>query len=111
MKRGFFQRLSSDDFRQESGVALVITLIAMSLLLALALALTLTTMTEVRVAAIYRDGVEAQDAAEAAVARVLPELRAAPDWTAVLNGTAKSSFVEGVAPAGDLVPVTDGQWG
>ena len=96
----------------ESGVALVIALMAMSLMLALALALTLTTMTEARVAANHERGVEAEYAAAAGVERVLRELRAAPDWDPFLNGTTRSSFVDGSHGGVDLVPVTaERPWG
>jgi len=96
----------------ESGVALVIALMAMSLMLALSLALILTTMTETRVAANHRRGIEALYAAQIAADRVVQELRAAPDWNAFLSGAARSTLVDGAPPGVDLVDAPSAhQWG
>ena len=81
----------------EQGIALVVTLMAMSLMLALGLALTLTTMTELRIAATYRRGVEAWYAVDAAIARAVLDLSRESRWDDVLGGTVKSTFVDGSA--------------
>ena len=81
----------------EQGIALIVTLMAMSLLLALGLALTLTTITETRIAAAYRRGVEARYAADAALARAVLELSRETRWDDVLAGAKRSGFVDGAA--------------
>ena len=65
---------------------LVVALMSMLLMVALGTALVLTTMTEVTIAANYRDGTEAFYAAEAAVEWALQDLEAAPDWDDVTTG-------------------------
>jgi len=96
----------------ESGVALVITLMALSLLLALGVALAMTTNTETRIAANYRDGVEALYAADAGVERAIQDLATASDWDSVLNGTVRSSFNDGppqglrILPGGATLDLT-----
>jgi len=95
-----------DSFDNESGVALVITLMALSLLLALGVTLALTTDTEIRIAANYRDGVEALYAADAGVERAIQDLATTPDWDSVLNGTVTASFNDG--PPNGLRILADG---
>jgi hypothetical protein len=80
----------------EHGFALVVALMSMLLLTALGLALTLTTMTERRISANYRDGVETVYATDAGVERVIQDLLTVPDWNRILDGTTTSSFVDGV---------------
>jgi type IV pilus assembly PilX-like protein len=83
---------------REEGVALVIALMSLALMMALATSLLLITMTETRIAASYRDGIQALYAADAAIERVLPDLlAAAPAWDDVLAGAARSTFVDGEA--------------
>jgi hypothetical protein len=79
----------------DRGVALILVLLVMMTLSALALSLAVLVSTESRVTANYRDGMEAFYGAEAALARVLPELAAESDPTRVLTGLAVSSFVDG----------------
>ncbi len=93
-----------EDVTDERGIALIVTLMAMSLLLALGLALTLMTMTEVRIAAAYRRGVEARYAADAAVARAVLELSSEPRWDDVLGGLLRSAFADGSATGVRTVP-------
>jgi hypothetical protein len=83
----------------ESGLALVIALFATTLMLALGGALVLLTSSETVIAANFRSGHEAFYAADAAFERALADLRGAVDWTTVLNGAQRSSFVDG-APSG-----------
>jgi hypothetical protein len=83
----------------EEGVALVVTLMAIALLMALGSALVMTTMGETRIASSYRDGVEALYAADAGVERVLGDIAAVADWNTILDGTSRSTFVDG-PPAG-----------
>jgi hypothetical protein len=83
----------------DHGAALLIVLMCTTLLLALGGGLAMLTATEARIAAHFGAGMHVLYGAEAAVERVLPDLLAAPDWDAVLDGTARSSFVDG-PPAG-----------
>jgi hypothetical protein len=83
----------------ERGVALIVALMAMLLLTALGLALTLTTMTETKISGNYAKGAETLYAADAALERVMQDLLTVPDWNKILDGTERSSFVDGL-PAG-----------
>jgi len=82
----------------ERGVALVLALMGMVLITTLGGALVVLTATETRIAASFRDGLEAFYAAEAGIALAVVDLRTA-DWDAVLAGTSKSSAVD---PSFDL---------
>ena len=77
----------------ERGAALVLALAAVVLLTALGTALVLVVTTEARIAASYRDGVQAFHAAEAALERVMLDL-AADDWAALLGGPAPADAEE-----------------
>jgi Tfp pilus assembly protein PilX len=81
--------------RREEGVALVIALMAMMLLTALGAAVIMVSNTEVRIADNYRNSQEALYAADAAAERVVQDLLMIPRWNDILNGTAKSAFVDG----------------
>lgn len=81
----------------ERGIALVLALLATLALSVLGLSLLLTTSAETLIAAHYRSSIEALHAADAALERVLSELAALPDWTALL--TSPDEIVSGV-PAG-----------
>ena len=81
----------------ERGLALVVTMMAITLMLALGGALVLLSTSETAIAANYRTAHEATYAADAAIERALADLRAVPDFTAALNGTVQSSFVDGAA--------------
>ncbi len=80
-------------------MALVVTIAAMGLLLALGTMLVLNSMTEMGVAANYRDGIEALYAADAGIERVLPDVAAQSDWNSMLSGITRSTFTDG-PPAG-----------
>lgn len=81
--------------RAEDGVALVAALMMMALLGALATSLTLAMVAETRIAAIYRDGVDARHAAEVAAAVAVEDLAGKPDWDDVLAGHTVSAFTDG----------------
>lgn len=83
--------------RDESGVALIVALMAMMLMMALGMALILTTMTETKISANYREGSEALYAADAGIERVMQDLLTVPDWNNILSGSTTSSFVDGAA--------------
>lgn len=79
----------------DAGIALVAALIVTMVVAALALSLTMVVSTEERVAASYRDGVEAFYAADAAFELAFRDLAASTDWSLVLDGTVPSSFFDG----------------
>ena len=81
--------------RDEQGIALIVSLMAMTLMMALGMALMLTTMTEGKIAGNYRDGTEASYAADAAVERVMQDILTVPDWNQMLNGQLTSAFIDG----------------
>src|SRR4029450_4392166 len=87
------------DIRHEDGVAMMMAMAAMLLTSALGVALVLATSSEGVIASNFRDQAAGAYAAEAAVERVLDDLAAAENWNAVLNGTMRSTFVDG-APNG-----------
>jgi type IV pilus assembly PilX-like protein len=80
---------------RERGIALVLALVATLALSVLGLSLLLTTSAETLIAAHYRTGTQAVHAADAALERVLSEVAAVPDWTALL--TSPDDIVSGVA--------------
>jgi hypothetical protein len=81
--------------RDEQGVALIISLMALLLMSALGLALMMNTTTETKIAGNFREGHEAMYAADAAVERVMQDLLTVPDWNKVLDGSTTSSFIDG----------------
>src|SRR5687767_1518154 len=70
----------------EEGIALPTVLMAMTLLMALSGGLLMVVMTEARIAAHYRDGLEAFHAADALVEQIRSELRQVSGVSAVLTG-------------------------
>lgn len=87
------------DIRHDDGVAMMMAMTATLLMSALGVALVLATSSEAVIASNFRDQAAGAYAAEAAVERALDDLAAAGDWNTVLNGTARSTFTDGV-PAG-----------
>jgi Tfp pilus assembly protein PilX len=90
---------SSRAASRERGIAMIVALLAMSLMIALGAALMLTTTTESRIVRNFRDSREALYAADAGVELALEDLVTVPDWNSLLNGAARSAFVDG-APTG-----------
>jgi type IV pilus assembly PilX-like protein len=90
----------------QGGAALVIAVMAMTLMLALGSALILLSTSETAIAANFRASHESFYAADAAIERALVDLRNIPDWTPVLNGTIKSTFVDG--PSSGVRTLPDG---
>ncbi len=78
-----------------NGFVLIIVLLAIALLSALGSALVFTTATESRIATNFGSSAEALDAAEAIAELSLAEIVAVSDWNQLLNGSARSSFVDG----------------
>jgi hypothetical protein len=79
----------------EHGVALLVALVAMLLMSALGVALVWTTSSETLVAGNFGDAQEGLYAAEAVLERAVNDLSAVADWNTVLNGSARSAFVDG----------------
>jgi hypothetical protein len=74
---------------------LVASLLCTMLLTTLGSALLLTAMAETQTAASYDRGLEVLYAADGAAERALQDLAAIEDWSDALNGTVRSSFVDG----------------
>lgn len=83
----------------DSGIALIVVLLAVLLMSALALGLATASSVELSVAAAYRDAQSSLYAADAALGYVLQDLAREADWNAVLAGTARATLVDG-PPAG-----------
>ncbi len=83
----------------EQGMALVLVLFLMLLLTTVLVAVVFTSSSDIRTAAAFQRATEADYAAEAGIARALVDLRAFADWSPVLDGTVRSSFVDG-GPSG-----------
>ena len=81
--------------RDDTGIALLVVLMAISLFSALGLALTLTTIAEGKISGNFAQGAEAFYAADAGLERAVQDLVAMPDWNVVLSGVARSPFVDG----------------
>jgi hypothetical protein len=94
------------DVRAETGVAVIVALLAMLLMTAIGAALVLTTSSETMIAANFRASTEAFYAADAAVERAMVELNAIADWNAVLTGSRRSAFVDG--PPSGVRTMADG---
>jgi hypothetical protein len=100
VKNHIEQRPVSARAGDESGIALIIALMAMSLMMALGLALMVTTMTEGKISGNYRQGSEALYAADAAVERVMQDILTVPNWDDILSGAVTSAFIDGI-PSGE----------
>ena len=86
--------------KNERGSALIVSLMAMLLLSALGLALMLTTTTETKIAGNFTGSKEAMYAADAAIERAVQDVLTVADWNAMLDGSARSAFVDG-PPSGN----------
>src|SRR5262245_31031181 len=92
------------DSRRADGTVLVLALFVTLLLSALAAGLTLVTASEAAIAQNFKNGQEALHAADAAAERALGDLDALPNWSPALDGTFRSTFVDG-PPTGTRVLV------
>jgi hypothetical protein len=84
------------DSRRADGVVLVAVLLVTLLMSALGAALVLVTSSETAIAANFLSGQEARYAAAAAAERALVDMAATPDWSQLLDGTVRSTFVDGL---------------
>jgi hypothetical protein len=87
------------DVRHQDGIAMIMAMAATLLMSVLGIALVLTTSSETIISSNFRDASEAAYAADAALERSIDDLLRAPDWNAVLTGSAQSAFIDG-APSG-----------
>lgn len=83
------------------------TLIAVAVFSAIALAMAVTTAVDRLAIANHHDAVALANAADAALNLAIRDLNPVPNWSAVLDGTVRSAFVDG-APGGSRV-VPSGQ--
>lgn len=80
----------------ERGVAVIVAVMALAMLTALGAGLVLTTSTEGTIAARFRSAIEVRHAALAIAERALADLDGHSSWDSVLDGSARSSFADGV---------------
>jgi hypothetical protein len=85
--------------RTERGMALVLVMFLLVLLSTIVVGVVWSSSSDMRIASAFQRGIEAEYAAEAGLGRALVDLEALPDWSLVLDGTARSAFVDG-PPAG-----------
>jgi hypothetical protein len=85
--------------RRTDGVALVVALLLTLMLSVLGAAFALVTSSEAVIAENFRNGQEALHAAESAAERALGDLDALASWNQALDGTVRSTFVDG-SPSG-----------
>ena len=81
-------------FGGDRGFAVVVAMMGLLMISAIAVALVLATSTESLIARNFRDGAAAMYAADAIAVRGISDLAAEPDWSAVLDGTARSRFFD-----------------
>jgi hypothetical protein len=86
-------------WRANNGVVLVAVLLLTLLMSALAAALVLIASSETAIASNFRNSQEARYAAAAAAERAVVELTAIADWNQLLDGSARSTVVDGM-PSG-----------
>lgn len=90
----------------ERGIALVIVMSVSGLILALGMAIVLATMGDARIVANVRGSDQAFYAAEAALARVMAEVRER-DWSVLLAGSGAAVFAD-EGPPGSVRQLRDG---
>ena len=76
---------------------MVVAIMATLLMMAIGIALILATTTETLISSSFRHTYEARYAADAIVERAIDDLVTVPDWTSVLDGSARAAFVDGAA--------------
>jgi hypothetical protein len=83
----------------ERGSALFLVQVFVLVVAAVSLALVMTTSTDMKSASAFRRGAEVRYAAEAGAHRAIADLTGVSDWSSVLDGSVRSTFVDG-APSG-----------
>jgi hypothetical protein len=90
--------------QSERGAAMVLALTVLLLMTALGAVLVLTTSTETMIAGGFRTSEATRYAAEAAAERVLADLALPGDWNAFVDGSARSTFVDGAPGSTRTLP-------
>jgi hypothetical protein len=100
------------NFRCADGVVLVVALLLTLMLSVLGAAFALVTSSEAVIAENFRNGQEALHAAEAGAERAIGDLDALANWNLALDGTERSTFVDGLPsgtrtlPGGSVLDLT-----
>ncbi|HVH25106.1 MAG TPA: PilX N-terminal domain-containing pilus assembly protein [Vicinamibacterales bacterium] len=84
----------------------IVALLSMLLMSALGAALVLTTTSETLIASNFRESLDGQYAADAALQRATDDLAVIADWNSVLGGLTQSTFVDG--PPSGVRTLADG---
>ena len=84
---------------REHGIAVIVAVMTTMVMLALGSALVLLTMSETAIASNFRMSSEALYAAEAIAERAMSDVTRARDWSRILNGSVRGTFVDGL-PSG-----------
>ena len=92
--------------QSEKGIALVAALMTVTLLAALAGGLVLNAITDMKIAAMHRDGLQALYAVEAVTELLLAEFAAVANIDDALAGVAQSSFLDGGRGQRQVGPLT-----
>jgi PilX N-terminal len=90
--------------RRADGVVLVVVLLLTLLMSALGAALTLVTSSETKIAANFRSSHEARYAASGAAERAVVDMAASADWSRLLDGTVRSTFIDGLPSGARTLP-------
>jgi hypothetical protein len=93
-----------DGDSSQRGTALLVVVLVMFLFAAIALGAAIVARVEVLIGERYRGAAEALFAADAGLDAVIADLRAIPDWTAVVNGTRQSALSQGLFQGSKAVP-------
>src|SRR5262245_5376489 len=91
---------------RDRGIALVVTLMITLLMSTLAVAVIMTTTVETRIASQFQRAQAGLYATDAVVERSLDDLLRVANWNELLDGSARSSFVDG--PPGGTRALADG---
>jgi len=92
------------DSRRENGVALVIAMLMTLLLSALGAVLVLTTSSETLISSNFLNASDGLYAADAVIERAMDDLANVRDWNALLDGSARSGFIDGAAGGARTLP-------
>jgi type IV pilus assembly PilX-like protein len=92
------------NYRRAEGVVLVVALLLTLMLSVLGAAFALVMSSEAVIAENFRNGQEALHAAEAATERAIGDLDALASWDPALDGTERSTFVDGLPSGSRTLP-------
>lgn len=92
------------NYRRADGVVLIVALLLTLMLSVLGAAFALVTSSEALIAENFRSGQEALYAAEAAAERAIGDLDTLPSWDLALDGTERSTLVDGLPSGTRMLP-------